>query len=161
MNTLSANRAHETRVMLKALGVRSLVFLFGVLLIILLTWFVGSIQKVPVKEIDQEFLAKEYLELSAMSDNLFGLKTSIRTYKQRMMSADITKGETPGPYLTQKQVLNWYKAREGYFRLMSDYHKMALEYNIRHQAVEYMFMYNKNLPDRNAKPLPKYYDSLD
>ncbi|MDP3800051.1 MAG: hypothetical protein Q8Q90_01370 [bacterium] len=112
-------------------------------------------------KLDQEFVAKEYFELSAMSDNLFGLRFSIRNYKQRMMSSDVSKSDVPGPYLTQKQILNWYKAREAYFRLLSDYHRMALEYNLRHEAVGYMFIYNKNLPDRNARPLSKYYDSLE
>ncbi|MDP3764798.1 MAG: hypothetical protein Q8Q95_04240 [bacterium] len=162
MNALGVGRMASLGGLLRDAGKISLIFFFLLLSIALVCGaFFLFVSDKPEVKVGQGFLVKEYQELSTMSGNLFGLKVSIRMHKQKMISLESNRRSVPKSLWTKKEISDWYEARESYFRLMSDYHRMALEYNLWHEALGYRFMYNKNLPDRLAKALPQRYVPLE
>ncbi len=112
-------------------------------------------------EPSKEFLSKEYSELVGISENLYNLKVGVQICGESLAYIKVHNKGVPENLWTTKQLSERNRLETRYWRLRAEYHELALEYNLRHEAVGYRFMYNKKLPDRLAKALPKYYVPLE
>ena len=166
MNTAGSVRSREWADLLRDAGLVFSKIAVVVALFLLLLVFVfhlyfapSGIQTKP--KVETLISIKEYSELLTMTENLYGLKESIKTYKNRLTAIAVTNRDRPEFLWTKKEVAERDRLKERYETLVADYDTMVLEYNSRHKTVDYCFIYPNNLPYGVVKTLPKYYVSLE
>ncbi len=121
-------------------------------------WFISS---KPESKIDKEFFNREYSELAIISESLDRLRLDVKITGESLAYIKVHNKGVPENLWTAKQLSERNRLETRYWRLRSEYHELALEYNRRHEAVNYRFAYYKTLPEGAKEILPKYYVRLE
>ncbi|MEK7565006.1 MAG: hypothetical protein AAB394_03870 [Patescibacteria group bacterium] len=166
MNTAGSVRSREWASLLRDVGLAFSKLALIIVLVFLLSGFIFHLYFTPSKieaKPRAEVLAsaKKYSELLTMTENLYGLKESIKTYKNRLTAIAVANRNRPEFLWSKKEISGRDKFKERYETLMADYGTMVFEYNSRHEAINYCFIYPSKLPSGVVKTLPKYYVSLE
>lgn len=168
MNTAGSIRSREWADLLRDAGI-----VFGKITLLVLTvflllafflhfYFTSSAHSYNFKpKIKEEILIQQYSELLATTENLYGFKESIKTYKNRLTVIAVSNRDRPELLWSKREIAERDRLKERYETLVADYGTMVLEYNSRHRAIDYCFIYPNNLPYGVVKTLPKYYVPLE
>ncbi len=166
MNTAGSVRSREWADLLKDAGLAfskiAAVIAFFLLLLVFVFHLYFAPSRIQTKpKVEALASVKEYSELLTMTENLYGLKESIKTYKNRLTAIAVANRNRPEFLWSKKEISGRDKFKERYETLVADYGTMVFEYNSRHEAMNYCFIYPSKLPSGIVKTLPKYYVPLE
>lgn len=123
--------------------------------ILVLYYFIAGSDK-PNKE----FLIREYNALAAFSEEIYVLKRDTGICGESLAYLEMINRTTPESLWSKKHLSEKQRLEVRYWKLRAGYHELALEYNRRHEAVGYRFMYYKKLPEGKTETLPKIFGVL-
>ncbi len=108
-----------------------------------------------------EFLAQEYSALVVLEEEIYILERDAGICHESLTYLAMKNRNTPEFLWPKKHLLERNRLETRYWKLRSKYHELALEYNQRHSALGYRFIYYEKLPEGATETLPKYYIPLE